>query len=206
MPENNVSILDEGINTEIDIAKDVKLPSSVKISISGKNNKITIKEKCKIRNLNITISGENNTLTIHSGCNLRGGFHIRHAGSSLTIGAETSIVGANIFCLEGAHVRLGENCMLSSGIYIRNSDEHPIYDIKSNQRLNPAKDVSIGDNVWISEGVTINKGVIISNGIIIGARSLVINELDEENSIYAGVPAKHIKSGVRWERHLPKNN
>lgn len=93
--------------------------------------------------------------------------------------------------------------MLSSGIFIRTSDEHPIYDIQSGLRINDAKDVTIGNKVWISEGVTINKGSIVPDGSIIGSRSVVIGKLRRPNSIYAGVPVKLIREGVRWDRKLP---
>ena len=51
----------------------------------------------------------------------------------------------------------------------------------------------IEDDVWIGHGVTIMRGVKIGEGSIIGANSVVTKNIPSY-SIYAGVPAKFIKS------------
>jgi serine O-acetyltransferase len=49
----------------------------------------------------------------------------------------------------------------------------------------------IGDNVIIFAGAKILGDVIIGNNSIVGANSVVIKNVDE-NSVYAGIPAKKI--------------
>jgi len=53
--------------------------------------------------------------------------------------------------------------------------------------------IIIGNNVFIGNGSTILPGAIIEDNIIIGAGSIVKGKL-KSNSVYAGVPAKHISS------------
>lgn len=61
------------------------------------------------------------------------------------------------------------------------------------KRKHKAKPIIIGDNVWIGANATILPGVSIANNIIVGAGSVVTHNLDEENFIYAGNPAKKIR-------------
>ena len=51
--------------------------------------------------------------------------------------------------------------------------------------------VEIGDNVFIGMNAIIERNVKIGNNVVIGAGSIVTKDC-EENSVYAGVPAKRI--------------
>lgn len=56
-----------------------------------------------------------------------------------------------------------------------------------------AKSVHIGEGVWIGAGVTILPGVSIARGCVIAAGAVVTMTTDEDG-LYAGVPARRIKS------------
>lgn len=174
---------------------------SVELFFNGDNNRVVIESACNLRNLNINIVGNNNEIIIGRRCSLRGSLNARH-GSKINIGKCTSFVDARLFALEGTILVVGEYCMFSSRVYIRTSDEHPIYDLTTKNRINLAKNIYIHDKVWIGDNVTINKGVDVAEGVIIGACSVVLKSLKEANSIYAGAPARFIRSNVLWERHF----
>lgn len=53
--------------------------------------------------------------------------------------------------------------------------------------------ITIEDDVWIASGCRILSGVHIGKRVIIAAGAVVTKSI-ETNSIYAGVPAKKIKS------------
>ena len=53
--------------------------------------------------------------------------------------------------------------------------------------------VKIGNNVFIGMNAVITRGVTIGNNVIIGAGSVVTSDC-ENNSVYAGVPARRIMS------------
>jgi len=55
------------------------------------------------------------------------------------------------------------------------------------------KSVKIRRNVWLEAGVTICPGVTIGENSVIGAGSVVTKDVPS-NTVYAGVPAKFIKS------------
>ncbi|GHT81141.1 hypothetical protein FACS1894125_1320 [Actinomycetota bacterium] len=54
-------------------------------------------------------------------------------------------------------------------------------------------DITVEDDVWIGASVTILPGVIIGKCAVIGAGAVVVSDV-EPYSIYAGVPARKIRS------------
>lgn len=190
-------------NNQILIHGSVKFGDKVILNIKGSGHQITIEEGVVLRNITINIIGEKNELKIGRNSNLRGVIHLRQPNSSLLIGQRVTAVTVHFFAMEGKTISIGDDSMFSSGIYIRTSDEHPIYDIETDARINEAKDVTVGSKVWLAEGVTLNKGTQIANGCIVGARSVVSGKLKRQSAVYAGVPAKLIREGIKWERKLP---
>lgn len=89
--------------------------------------------------------------------------------------------------------------MFSNHIIVRTSDSHPIYDMATGNRINPAKDIYIGDHVWIAPDTKIMKGAVIGNGSIIGSNSMVSKEIPA-NSLAVGMPAKVVKQDIKWTR------
>lgn len=65
--------------------------------------------------------------------------------------------------------------------------------------MNPAKNVIIGDHVWIGMNVAINKGVNIGKNSIVAGNSVVTHDVPE-NVIVAGIPAVIVKKDVMWSR------
>ena len=101
---------------------------------------------------------------------------------------------------ENMNVIIGNNCMFASNIILRPSDGHTITDRTTGEVLNYGEDVVIKDNVWLAMNTTVLKGVTIEEGCVVGTGSLVTKSCDEPHAIYAGVPAKKIKSNINWSR------
>ncbi|OWK90322.1 hypothetical protein B5Z71_02635 [Campylobacter jejuni] len=99
------------------------------------------------------------------------------------------------------NILIGDSGLYSS-FSIRTSDNHPIYDIYSNARLNMPGDVVIGDKCWICDDVLILNNTFISSDCIIAARSLVTSLRTSKNSLIAGIPAKVKREGVYWKKDL----
>lgn len=194
---------DNGHGNVIEIHPSAHIDVSVHIRIDGNGHVLRIGEKAVLRGMNILFSGEGNTAEVGAGCNLRGAFHLRQIGSRLVVGSSTTFVGAHLFAMEGKAIVIGEDCMFSAGIFVRTSDEHAIYDLATDARLNVPQDVLLGRHVWVGEGVTIAKGAKIADGCVVGARSYVSKVLARPNAIYAGSPAKLVREGIRWDRKLP---
>ena len=173
---------------------------NTKIRIHGQNNKLQIASENRLSNCKIYISGNFCTVEIEKHCILSNlEIWIEDNLGEIRIGSLTTIEGGHIAATEGGTITIGQDCMFSHAIVIRNGDSHTIYSQLTNQRINSARDVHIGDHVWLGEGVKILKGTEIAAGTIIAAGAIV-SGIAENNSIYAGIPAKKIKNNIHWIR------
>ena len=173
-----------------------------KIRLSGEDHSISISPSAKVRNCTLRIKGKDNILEIESGVNMRGcEIEIDGNNCSLIIG-KGSIIGKNCYLSareNGTRLSIGENCMLSRNVKVMTSDGHDI--LKDNVRINPSKNISIGNHVWLADNTTILKGASIGDSSIIGINSTLTKPIPS-NTIAAGNPAKVINNGVDWDENL----
>lgn len=172
-----------------------------RLIFKGCNNNISI-GKCKLsHNLEFKITGTNNKVVIGDGVVIQGGLiYLEDSGICISIGKNTTIGEAEIAVAESnTKICIGEDCMLSKGIRITTTDSHSVLNIVTGKRLNPAKNVIIGDHVWIGMNVAINKGVNIGKNSIVAGNSVVTHDVPE-NVIVAGIPAVIVKKDVTWSR------
>lgn len=170
-----------------------------KIKIKGENNYILLDKKTNLRKSDIFIQGNNNKIICGKNCDLNKlKIKMLTDNTILKIGDFTSTGQVDIILEENFNISIGNNCMFSYGIEIRNSDSHKILN-DSLERINKGKEIIIEDNVWVGTRVMILKGTHIKNSAVIGACSLV-NSLIDEKSLAAGYPAKIIKQNITWER------
>jgi acetyltransferase-like isoleucine patch superfamily enzyme len=111
-----------------------------------------------------------------------------------------------------AEIYIGDYCVLSYGVILSVSEKikignnvwvgeysslrdttHQFSVVESlGTKADITKEISIGNNVWIGRGSIILPGSVIGNNVIIGANSVVKGEI-QDNTLYAGAPAKLIK-------------
>ncbi|MBQ0075134.1 MAG: acyltransferase [Prevotella sp.] len=147
--------------------------------IKGKNNKITIGNHCALKGVRFWMSGDNNEIVIDD---------------YTTVGHNTEFA-----TLEGTCISVGKDCMFSHDIRVRTSDSHSVLD-QDGKRTNPAKDISIGNHVWIGLEVLILKGSEIKDNSVVAARSMVTKPFTKKNCLIAGAPAKELKLNINWSR------
>jgi acetyltransferase-like isoleucine patch superfamily enzyme len=111
-------------------------------------------------------------------------------GDNSTIGEQCIIVGKGGLYI-GDYSLIGARTSIITTNHNHTNLDIPIY--KQGLSFKPIK---IEENVWFGVNVTVLSGTHIAKGIIIGANSVVKGDLREENNIYAGSPAKRIKSRV----------
>lgn len=172
-----------------------KLPDCVYSDDFG--NRIEFDESISDK-LTVVFHGNNNSVCIGNNVIVYDARLICGNNAKIIIGNSTSICDANIYSSE-ALVSIGEDCMLSSNIDIRNHDDHHIFDINSFERINFNKDVYIGNHVWIGKGVTLLNGCRIGDGSIVGENSTT-SATFPGNVVIAGSPAKIVRSEVCWSR------
>lgn len=115
---------------------------------------------------------------------------------NVRIGNDVHIgIGVSIFGTHG--VIIGDGVSLSPGSKIFTATDDPSLEMVTNpqvsERMGQIGQVQIGDYSSIGSNSVILPGVTIEDEVQVGALSLVKNSL-RRNGVYAGVPAKYIKS------------
>jgi acetyltransferase-like isoleucine patch superfamily enzyme len=113
----------------------------------------------------------------------------------LKIGNNVGMSSTSLIC--HSSINIGNNVIIGGNVVIYDTDFHSIDPEirKSGMDFDMAfkRPVMIEDNVFIGAHSTILKGVTIGKNAIIGACSVVTKSIPE-NEIWAGNPAKYIKS------------
>lgn len=199
-----------GSNNEIEY-RDAVL-TNVTFDIAGNGNHITIKKNCSLNGVTFFIRGDNHAIDIGEGCSLGPGLTIwfEDERGQLIIGDRTIFAGySHLTVIEpGSKIKIGNDCLFAYNIDIRTGDSHSIIDTKSGEKVNFAKNISIGEHVWVTGHSIILKGVSILDDSIVAAGSVVTKSADEKGVILAGNPARIVKRGITWsgERNYQPGN
>jgi len=167
----------------------------------GKGNKIIIGKNSVLKNCVFSISGNNNSILIGDNCYLIDLIvWMEDDDNSIELGSRTTVYGVTkLGSIEGCRIRIGEDCMFSSNISFRTGDSHSVLDLEGN-RINPGKDIIIGDHVWIGQNVFVGKGASVADHSIVGACAVVTKSFDKQNVALGGNPARIIKENIDWSR------
>ncbi len=111
-------------------------------------------------------------------------------GANISVG-ERFYANFDCVMLDVAKIRIGDHVMLGPGVHIYTAC-HPIDAAVRNTDLEYAKEVCIGDDVWIGGNVTINPGVHIGNNVVIGSGSVVTGDIPD-GVVAAGNPCRIIR-------------
>ena len=174
-----------------------------KFDVKGKNNSIVIGRKARLNNCHFTIIGNNCKIIIGGGSTIVSNVHFwcQDDNSTIIIGNDFTMGSGHIAATEGKIIKIGNDCMFSDDIEIRNGDSHSILDIVANKRINHAESVVIGNHVWLTAHVRVLKGSIIKSNSIIVNSSVVTGKLEIENALYSGIPCKLLKQQIIWDRN-----
>ncbi len=117
------------------------------------------------------------------------GFHCDY-GNKISFG-DRVYLNINCTLLDGGNIIIGDDVLVGPNVQILTVN-HSLKPKERLNRTNLAKDVSIGNSVWIGAGAIILPGIKIGDGAVVGAGSVVTNNI-EESSLYVGNPAVKIK-------------
>jgi acetyltransferase-like isoleucine patch superfamily enzyme len=166
--------------------------------IEGENNTVHIGAGARL-GVNMTVRGRGNRIEIGPACHLHGFINVLCSQARLAIGAATTMVQGSIQIHEPGEIVFGEDCMISSQVYVALSDIHPIFDRATGERINPAASVYVGNRVWAGLRCMILKGAHIGDGTVIAAGAIVSGEMPA-HAIVAGAPARVLRQGIVWRR------
>jgi acetyltransferase-like isoleucine patch superfamily enzyme/coenzyme F420-reducing hydrogenase beta subunit len=136
---------------------------------------------------------ENSLLTVDGHFDVGAGSYVRVIkGGHLIVKDGFVNEGVQITC--ASEISIGEGCAIARDVSIRDYDGHIILDAA----FQITKPIKIGSDVWIGERAMIRKGVTIGDGSVIAAGAIVTKDVPA-NSLVAGVPAKLLKTNVKWK-------
>ena len=102
----------------------------------------------------------------------------------------------------GAIVAIGDDALISGGVWIRNHDMHAIHDLSTGAQIGrPAVDTVLERHVWLGQDAMLLQVERIGMGSIVGARSLLKGRVQPRVAM-AGTPARVIRRDVSWGRDL----
>ena len=200
-PFNNIKSNINGIKNSI-FHKNAIL-SSVFFDISGDGNTIKISDNCILNNVVFYIRGNGHKILIESGCRFNSGGSIwfEDNSCSLLIRNNSTFEDVHLALTEpNSKITIGRDCMFAYDIDVRSGDSHSIISKESNERINYAKDIYIGDHVWVAAHCILLKGTTVPDDSVVATGSVVTKKYTTPGIIIAGNPAKQVKNGITWSR------
>jgi maltose O-acetyltransferase len=111
-------------------------------------------------------------------------------GTYLRVGART-FINYNLTALDAAPIVIGEDCQIGPNVQLL-TPVHPVEPQPRKDRLESARPIAIGDNVWLGGGAIVCPGVTIGDGSVIGAGAVVTRDVPAR-SLAVGSPARVIR-------------
>ncbi len=178
-----------------------ELPQMVgsSVNFAGKNNVLFCEKGVRLSNCVINFNADNSIVYL---CENKNDYKLNisvYNNNVFYSGKNNYFNGVfNVILSEQKHFFMGNECLLSFGIWVRNADPHLVYDCESKKRINPTQSIYFGDHIWVGQSAMILKGTQVESGSIIGAMSVVSNKKIPANCSFAGNPAKKIREGIFW--------
>ncbi|WPW26863.1 sugar O-acetyltransferase [Streptomyces atratus] len=127
---------------------------------------------------------------------LGAGAHIRPPlfvdyGTHITVGRDT-FINYNLTALDVAPITIGRDCQIGPSVQLL-TPTHPVEPQPRRDKLEAAKPITIGDNVWLGGGAIVLAGVSIGDNSVIGAGAVVTKDIPA-NVVAVGNPARVIRS------------
>jgi hypothetical protein len=127
---------------------------------------------------------------------------LREDSQTVFWGKNTTAVDVSVeLAGEGSTLLIGDDCMFSSGIWLRNYDMHSIFDLATDETLNkPEPLITIERHVWFGADACLIRANV-GYGSIVGARAMVTSDVPP-TTIVTGMPARILRTGVCWTRGI----
>ncbi|NYI03575.1 sugar O-acetyltransferase [Allostreptomyces psammosilenae] len=111
-------------------------------------------------------------------------------GSNISIGART-FVNYNLTALDVARITIGEDCQIGPNVQLL-TPTHPLEPQPRRDKLEAARPITIGDNVWLGGGAIVLPGVTIGDNAVVGAGAVVTKDVPA-NVVVVGNPARPVR-------------
>lgn len=164
-------------------------------------NRIKYLTENSLDNIRIRFEGENASVILGKDVKVVNELFIKCGNNTkVMIGNNTTFDNTTIFS-SYADIIIGEDCMFSYNVMLRNHDSHFIFQKGTGERINYSKNILIKNHVWIGQGSLLLSGFSIGNESIVGANSVSSSKFPN-NVIIAGNSAKIIREDITWDREM----
>ena len=111
-------------------------------------------------------------------------------GVHLHVGART-FVNFGLVALDVAEITIGDDVQIGPNVQLL-TPVHPVEPDPRRVKLEAARPITIGNNVWLGGGVIVCPGVTIGENTVVGAGAVVIRDLPA-NVLAVGNPARVVR-------------
>lgn len=175
------------------------------VTFRGYGASLVVHDQAHVTNVKVDFNGNGGV------CRLGANKRRRSFSASIRVGQDSIVdIGANVSstspvimsAVEGTSIRVGDDVMFATNNQIRTDDGHPIFDVRTGVRVNPAENIAIGSHVWMAWGATALGGAVIGDGSVAGAFSILTKRYPN-NCVIVGSPGRVVRRDIAWERpHL----
>lgn len=127
---------------------------------------------------------------VGAGAHIRPPLYVDY-GTYITVGEDT-FINYNLTALDVAPITIGRDCQIGPNVQLL-TPTHPVEPEPRRDKLEAAKPITIGDNVWLGGGAIVLAGVTIGDNSVIGAGAVVTKDIPA-NVVAVGSPARVIRS------------
>lgn len=182
----------KGVNRKSFIVKNKKLPfASQRIGFEGS----AVGRRESKRGLIFNRNG--GKIILLGSIGLSRGIIIDNNGGTITLGNHFRCNYSGTITCDHASITIGDEVVCGWNVTIKNGDGHTI--IENGQRKPRYSDITIGNHVWLCSHCDVLKGTHIGDNCVVAYRSMVTKTEDGSNLLYAGSPAKVIRTNINWE-------
>jgi maltose O-acetyltransferase len=112
-------------------------------------------------------------------------------GFRISVGPRT-FINMGLTALDVAPITIGADCQIGPHVQLL-TPIHPVEPQPRRDRLESARPITIGDNVWLGGGVVVCPGVTIGDDSVVGAGAVVTRDVPP-NSLAVGNPARVVRT------------
>lgn len=172
--------------------------ANCRIDIDGDSNCVTMRGS-RLRQSSLVVRGNSNSISTEAGCTLaQVTITCEDDNNVVEVRERTEFAGvASLAAIEGTRIEIGRNCLFSSDIHVRTGDSHSVTDMQG-RRVNPSRDVVIGNHVWIGARTIVLKGAGLPDSCVVGAGSVVTKCFETPHCAIAGNPAGIVRRNIDW--------
>lgn len=129
----------------------------------------------------------------------RGSYVLVAKNAELTLGTNRTYIGSNIKILCFKKITIGDSVRIAWDCQIYDSSFHYVEKTENGEIGPLAKEVFIGDRIWLGNKSTVSKGAVIPSDTIVASNSLVNKDFSSiaPYTMIAGIPARPKATGLR---------